>query len=101
MHPLAAEELGGGFDLRRSLQYGHLPYPQRLTSRFMQSYVGTYLQEEIKPEGATRNLPAFGRFLETAGFCQASPLNILSVDGECAVNRKTVESYFPILRDTL
>ncbi len=103
MHPLTAEELGGDFDLRRSLQYGHLPYAQRLKNprRFMQSYVGTYLQEEIQQEGATRNLPAFGRFLETAGFCQASPLNISSVARECAVNRKTVESYFSILRDTL
>ncbi len=103
MHPLTVEELGGDFDLRRSLQYGHLPRVQQLKKPgdFIRSYVGTYLKEEIQQEGLTRSLPAFSRFLEAASFCQASVLNVSSVASECAVNRKTVESYFSILRDTL
>ena len=67
MYPLTAKELGGDFDLARSLKYGHLP--AACTSgnpeMFLKSYVKTYLQEEIQQEGLTRNLPAFSRFLES------------------------------------
>ena len=67
MYPLTAKELGGDFDLARSLKYGHLP--AACTSgnpeMFLKSYVKTYLQEKIQQEGLTRNLPAFSRFLES------------------------------------
>jgi len=103
MYPLTAAELGGDFDLARSLKYGHLP--AACTSGnpgvFLQSYVRTYLQEEIRQEGLTRNLPAFSRFMEAASFSQGAPLNISAVARDCAVNRKVVENYFSILRDTL
>ena len=103
MYPLTAEELGEAFDLGYSLQYGHLPsvWDLKQPNRFLQSYVQTYLQEEIRQEGLTRNLPAFNRFLEAAAFSQASLLNVTEVARECAVNRKVAESYFSILRDTL
>ena len=68
---------------------------------FLKSYVKTYLQEEIQQEGLTRNLPAFSRFLEAASFSQGSSLNISAIARDCAVNRKIVENYFSILRDTL
>ena len=103
MYPLTVAELGGDFDLARSLRYGHLP--AACTSgepgMFLKSYVQTYLQEEIRQEGLTRNLPAFARFLEAASFSQASPLNKSAIARDCAVNRKVVEDYFSILRDTL
>ena len=103
MYPLTAKELGGDFDLARSLKYGHLP--AACTSgnpeMFLKSYVTTYLQEEIQQEGLTRNLPAFSRFLEAASFSQGSPLNVAAIARDCAVNRKVVENYFSILRDAL
>ncbi|MCY4282315.1 MAG: ATP-binding protein [Gammaproteobacteria bacterium] len=103
MHPFTAAELGADFNLARALKYGQLPMACTSTDPdlFLQSYVRTYLQEEIQLEGLTRNLPAFSRFLEAASFSQGSPLNISAIARDCAVNRKVVENYFSILTDTL
>ena len=103
LHPLTARELGKDFDLGRALQYGQLPraWQLRQPKGFLASYVNTYLQEEIRQEALTRNLPAFNRFLQVAAFSQAQPLNISAVARECGVNRKAVNGWFGILRDTL
>lgn len=103
MHPLTAPELGKDFNLRHSLTYGQLPcvYTEKDPKAYLESYVQTYLEEEVRYEGLTRNLGAFSRFLETASFSQGSVLNICSVARECAVERKAVESYFNILEDLL
>ena len=103
MHPLTVAEQGADFNLARALKYGQLPIACTSTDpeMFLQSYVRTYLHEEIQREGLTRNLPAFSRFLEAASFSQGSPLNISAVARDCAVNRKVVDNYFSILRDTL
>ena len=89
MHPLTVNELGGDFNLSHSLTYGQLPcaYAEEDPKKYLESYVKTYLQEEVQQEGLTRNLAAFSRFLETASFSQASTLNISSVARECAVER--------------
>ena len=103
LYPLTAAELGGDFDLGHSLQYGHLPSActEPDSKRYLESYVRTYLREEIQQEGLTRNLGAFSRFLEAASFSQGSILNISTVARECAVERKVVENYFSILEDLL
>lgn len=103
LHPLTARELGGDFDLDHSLRFGHLPcaYTEADPRRYLQSYVSTYLREEVQQEGLTRNLAAFTRFLEAASFSQGGVLNISSVAQECAVERKVVENYFSILEDLL
>ena len=103
MHPLSAIELGSDFDLKHSLVFGQLPcaYLEKDPKKYLESYVKTYLEEEIMQEGLTRNLGAFSRFMETASFSQGSVLNISSVARECAVERKVVENYFSILDDLL
>ncbi len=103
MHPLIAVELGKDFNPDRSLKFGHLPsvFSEPDPQRYLESYVRTYLEEEIRQEGLTRNLGAFARFLETASFSQGSVLNVSSVSRECAVERKVVEHYFAILEDLL
>lgn len=106
MHPLTRAEIGAAFDLRYSLEVGHLPVVQgehdrRAARSYLASYVATYLREEVMQEGLTRNLAAFSRFLEAASFSQAAPLNISSVARDCAVDRKVVEDYFVILEDLL
>jgi predicted AAA+ superfamily ATPase len=68
---------------------------------YLNSYVGTYLREEVQYEGLSRNLPGFTRFLEVASFSQAAPLNISAVAVECGVERKVVESWFGVLEDLL
>lgn len=103
LHPLTTVELGRDFNLKHSLTYGQLPsvYQESDPKKYLESYVKTYLQEEIQQEGLTRNLGAFARFLETASFSQGSVLNISAVAREAAVERKVVENYFTILEDLL
>ncbi len=103
MYPLTSEELGEDFHLNRSLKYGNLPqvFSLKNPKKFLQSYVQVYLKEEIKEESLTRSLPSFSRFLEEASFSQANPLVISNVAQDCHVERKVVENYFSILRDTL
>ncbi|RKX70704.1 ATP-binding protein [candidate division WOR-3 bacterium] len=103
MHPLTAVELGENFNLDHSLRYGHLPcaYTESDPKRYLESYVMTYLEEEVRQEGLIRNLGAFARFLEAASFSQSAVLNVSAVARECAVERKVVENYFTILEDLL
>jgi predicted AAA+ superfamily ATPase len=103
MHPFSVAELGDDFRLEHSLRYGQLPsaYTEADPKKYLEAYVRTYLEEEIRQEGLTRNLSAFARFLEAASFSQGSVLNISSVARECHVERKVVESYFSILEDLM
>jgi predicted AAA+ superfamily ATPase len=103
LHPLTAVELGADFNLERSLNFGQLPsvYREENPQKYLESYVKTYLEEEVFQEGLTRNLSAFARFLETASFSQGSILNTSAVAREAAVERKIVENYFSILEDLL
>ncbi|PKM99138.1 MAG: ATPase [Elusimicrobia bacterium HGW-Elusimicrobia-2] len=103
MYPLTSVELGRDFNLQHSLKYGQLPcvYTEADSGRYLESYIKTYLEEEVFQEGLTRNLSRFARFLEAASFSQGSVLNITSVARDCAVERKVVENYFTILEDLL
>ena len=103
LHPLTRIELGKDFKLDHSLRFGHLPavYSETDPKGYLESYVKTYLEEEVRQEGLTRNLSAFARFLESVSFSQGSTLNISSVARDCAVERKVVENYFMILEDLL
>lgn len=103
MHPLCAAELGEDFKLESSLELGNLPSVSTEPDphRYLKSYVSTYLDEEIRQEGLTRNVGAFARFLEAASFSQGSVLNITQTARECSVERKVVENYFNILEDLL
>ena len=78
-----------------------MAYRESDPKAYLQSYVQTYLREEVQQEGLTRNIGAFSRFLEAASFSQASVLNLSSVARECSVERKVVEQYFLILEDLL
>ncbi|MDP8262712.1 MAG: AAA family ATPase [Candidatus Ancaeobacter aquaticus] len=103
LHPFTVIELGRDFDISHSLLYGHLPCActESDPKGYLESYVRTYLDEEIRQEGLTRNLSAFSRFLEAASFSQGSVLNVATVARDCAVERKAVENYFTILEDLL
>jgi predicted AAA+ superfamily ATPase len=101
--PLTSLEMGADFDLSFALNFGLLPMATKAKNpqKFLQSYVATYLKEEVQQEGLTRNMPAFHRFLQAASFSQGAPLNISNVATDCSVGRKVVEDYFSILRDLL
>ena len=103
MYPLTAVELGDDFNLETVLDYGALPsiFSEPDKKKYLESYVKTYLYEEVLQEGMTRNLSAFARFLETASFSQGSVLNVSEVAREAMVERKVIENYFTILEDLL
>ena len=102
-HPLSIKELAKDFSLSSSLKYGQLPmaYTSAKPDKFLDSYIQTYLREEILQEGLTRNIGNFSRFLEIASFSQGAILNFSQIATEAQLERKTVENYFKILDDLL
>ncbi|MBI4495592.1 MAG: DUF4143 domain-containing protein, partial [Deltaproteobacteria bacterium] len=103
LHPLTRKELGGVFDLSRACERGLLPsvYFSDDPRADLQAYAGLYLQQEILAEGATRNVPAFSRFLKVAAHCNGPIVNFTNVANDAQVARTTVYEYFDILKDTL
>ncbi len=103
LYPLTYKELSERFDLGRALERGLLPsiYFSDDPRADLQSYAGAYLQQEIIAEGATRNIPAFSRFLKVAALCNGTIVNFTNVANDAQVKRTTVYEYFEILKDTL
>ena len=103
LHPLSWRELAAHFDLDRALGRGLLPsiYFSDDPRADLDAYIGTYLQQEIVAEGATRNAPAFSRFLRVAALCNATLVNFTNVASDAQVPRTTVYEYFDILKETL
>jgi predicted AAA+ superfamily ATPase len=103
LHPLTYRELGEHFDLQRAITRGLLPamYFSDDPRADLDAYAGTYLQQEIVAEGATRNVQAFSRFLKVAALCNGTIVNFTKVANDAQVPRTTVYEYFEILTDTL
>jgi uncharacterized protein len=104
LHPLTAAELGPDYKITEALRYGLLPSVWNEgedRKKYLESYVRTYLEQEIIFEGSARNLGAFTRFLETASFSQGSVLNISNVAADAGIERRTVSNYFSLLEDML
>ena len=103
LHPLTWRELGDRFDLSRAMARGLLAsiYFSDDPQADLQAYAGLYLQQEIVAEGATRNVPAFSRFLKVAALCNGTLVNFTNVANDAQVARTTVYEYFEILKDTL
>lgn len=103
MHPLTIQELGSDFDLHNALTYGLLPsvINHEDPKEYLESYVQTYLREEVLQEGLTRNIGTFNRFLEIASFSQGNMLNFSAIAREMNLNRLAVADHFTILEDLL
>ena len=103
MHPLIIQEMGNDFDMQEVIKYGLLPsvigHPD--PKKYLESYVQTYIREEVIQEGLTRNVGAFARFLEVASFSQGQVLNVSEIGRELGLNRLMVSNYFDILEDLL
>jgi uncharacterized protein len=103
LHPLTYHELGNRFDLNRAIGCGLIPsiYFSDEPEADLKAYAGSYLQQEVVAEGAARNIPAFSRFLNVAGLCNAKIVNFSKVSNDAQVPRTTVYEYFEVLKDTL
>lgn len=86
-----------------SIQYGLLPsvIEHGNPRKYLESYVQTYIREEVLQESLTRNLGAFTKFLEVASFWQGQVLNGSEIARELSLNRLMVANYFDILDDLL
>lgn len=103
MFPLLAAELDFRWDTERVLSYGTLPMVLAGDSpqEYLRTYADTYLVHEVQAEALTRNIGAFARFLEIAARGNAQATNAASIARDAGIDRRTVQSHFAILTDTL
>lgn len=106
LHPFVYLEIKNHFSFEDSIQFGTIPPiyledDHKEKERLLKSYVETYLNEEIKMESLTRNMPAFSQFLELAAHENGNILNFQNIAREIGVKSKTIKEYFQILEDTL
>lgn len=103
MHPLIIQEIGSKFSMSDVIRYELLPSVVKHSDpkKYLESYVQTYIREEVVQEGLTRNIGAFARFLEAASFSQGQVLNVSEISRELGINRLVVANYFDILENLL
>lgn len=90
--------------LSQVLHLGSLPKvatSPKIASKFLRTYVETYLKEEIKQEALVRRIDVFVRFLDLAAQLNAEPINYSKLASSIGSTHVTVENYFSILEDTL
>lgn len=102
LFPLTSQEIPD-FNLLTYLNDGGLPhiYGNQDAQEELNSYVSTYLYEEIQAEAATRNVSAFSEFLDLIALTNGQEINFESLASDCQVSASTVKNYLSILEDTL
>ena len=105
MDPFSLQEFPAQ-DLNERLIYGSLPgilSVQPLADREadLESYVTTYLEEEVRSEAVVRNLGGFARFLELAASESGGIINLRKLSQEIGVSHTTIGAYYQILEDCL
>ena len=103
MFPLVSAELDFDLDIDRTLVLGTLPMAVVGDDPldYLRTYAETYLVQEVQAEALTRSLGAFARFLELAARQNAQAINFTSIARDAGIDRRTVQSHFAILTDTL
>jgi len=91
------------FNLLTYLNCGGLPhiYGKKYAAEELNSYVSTYLREEIQSEALTRNLESFSEFLDAIAMSNGEEINFESLASDCGVSPGTLKNYIGILEDTL
>ena len=102
MYPLVSAEIPD-FDLMRAINNGMIPrhYAMENPQRRLQSYIGDYLNEEIRAEALSRNLALFARFLEIAAQSSGEMIVYNNIAQDCGISSPTVKEYFNILEQTM
>ncbi len=105
MHPLSLKEFPSN-NLEERLLYGSLPgilAAKQIEDREaeLESYVTTYLDQEVRAESIVRNLSYFARFLELAAAESGQIINLRKLSQEVGVAHTTIAAYYSILEDCL
>ena len=106
LYPFCFLEQADSFNLEEVLQFGQLPRVLQFTTsgskvRFLQTYVNTYLKEEVAAEQLVKQLAPFRRFLEIAAQSNGKIINFSNIAKDTGVSDNTIREYFSILEDTL
>ena len=106
LFPFSVFELDEGADFHSLLEFGSLPELFQKKSaedkkEFLNSYVQTYLKEEILSEQIIRKLSPFRNFLHVAAQQDGQIVNCSRIARDIGSDDKTVKNYFSILEDTL
>ena len=105
LFPFTYFELKDKFILQEALTRGTLPPIIGETNqdafRTLNSYVQTYLKEEILDEAIVRNIGAFSRFLDIAADQSGRIVNFSAIARDTGVSSNTIKGYYQILEDTL
>lgn len=106
LFPFTHVELDGEFDLAAAVYFGTIPGILHYTDSesrqvALESYVDTYLKEEIVAEQLLRNVQPFRKFLNLCAQANGTILNFSKFARDLNVDDKTVKTYFDILEDTL
>ena len=93
-------------NLNERLLYGSLPGILAVSEDSdkeidLESYVTTYLEEEVRAEAVVRNLGNFARFLELAASESGQIINLRKLSQEIGVAHTTIGAYYQILEDCL
>lgn len=93
-------------DLKKRLLYGSLPGILAARDDLdkeadLESYVTTYLEDEVRAEAVVRNLGDFARFLELAASESGNIINLRKLSQEIGVAHTTIGAYYQILEDCL
>lgn len=101
LHPLSLLEIP--LNLERALRFGTLPryyLEDDQTALLLESYVDTYLREEIQSERLVRALAPFQLFLSIAAQMNGEPINYSKIGREASISDQAVRDYYSILVDT-
>lgn len=106
LYTLTLNELDMLFKIEELLHYGTLPEVITTKSKsdkieFLESYVQTYLREEIQQETKIRDLSGFTRFLDVTAIMNGQQLNLSNIARDVGLARSTIQGHFSILIDTL
>lgn len=107
LDPLMISEMGETLPaLEKLLLFGSLPNIITESSdtdknKDLESYVSTYLEEEIRAEALVRNMGHFSKFLYLAASESGKMINASQLSQAIGVSHSTVAGYFQILQDCL
>ena len=106
LFPLTYRELAEDFNLMKVLSFGSLPFVTTshndvMTIEYLESYVQTYLKEEILQEQIIRNVTPFRKFLGIAAQLNGTLLNYQKIADDLGVDWASVRNYFETLEDIL
>ena len=101
LFPLVSREIKS-FSLLRIINQGGLPEIHGSTEpdEDLESYVATYLRDEIKAEAVTRNVAAFSEFLDIIARANGQEINYEAFASDLQTSPGTLKNYLQILEDT-